>query len=137
MADVAFWERRFVEAYIVPEKRDRYLTKLKGPKHRAEILDRLNHTLDYRPETATRLSQHQRTSCVLLDLLRRHQVADTCYVVADSSSLDGRELTLERAFDELLGHPFGFVLICPPVPIALYKEEDIGDIFLLQPRNES
>ena len=133
MANIAFWEKRFVEEYIVPEKRDRYLMKLKGPKHRRDILDRLNHVLDFRPETATALSQHQRTSDALFKLLRSHHVTNTCYIMADSTPLDGREMRLELAFEELLGHPFGFVLICPPVPIALYKEEDIGQMFLLLP----
>ncbi len=137
MAEVAWWEKRFVDEYILPEKRDRYLIKLKGPKHRAEILDRLNHVLDYRPERATRLSAHQRTRTALLELLCHHRVANTRYVMADASSVDGRELRLELAVDELLGHSWGFMLICPPVPIAVYKQEDIGEMFLLQPHNET
>jgi len=133
MADIEFWEKRFVDEYIVPEKRDRYLMKLKGPKHRREILDRLNHVLDFRPETATTLSQQQRTNGALLGLLRSYRVSDTCHIMADSTPLDGQEMRLELALEELFGHSFGFVLICPPVPIAPYKEEDIGKMFLLLP----
>jgi hypothetical protein len=133
MAEVAPWEKQFVHEYIVPEKRDRYLTKLKGPKHRQEILNRLNHLLDYRPETATLLSPQQRTTTGVLDLLRQHYVADTCHIMADGNPHDGRELRIELAVEELLGNAFGFIMICPPVPIAVYKQEDIGEMFLLRP----
>ena len=133
MADVAWWEKRFVQECVAPEKADRYLMKLKGRKHRQDILERLNHSLDYRPEIATTLSSDQRTTAGILELLRSHHVGDTCHIMADGSPYDGRELRVESAVDELLTHPFGVVLICPPVPIALYKEEDRGDMFLLRP----
>ncbi len=55
MAEVSLWEQAFVRAYIVAEKRDRYLAFLKGRKHRRKILDRLNHSLDYDERYATPL----------------------------------------------------------------------------------
>jgi hypothetical protein len=39
-------EEAFVRSFIVPKKRDRYLRLLGHPKHRAKLLDRLNHNLD-------------------------------------------------------------------------------------------
>jgi len=134
MADVAHWERQFVEKYIDPSKVDRYLMKLKGRKHRAEITDRLNHALDYRPEFARLIPSSERNQDMLLELLRKKRTADTCYIMADGNENDGRELRLELAIEELLGNAFGMVLICPPIPIALYKEEDIGDMLLLSPK---
>ena len=38
MADVAHWERRFIRAYVRPERRERYLLFLKGRKRRAEFI---------------------------------------------------------------------------------------------------
>ena len=133
MPDVAPWERKFVECYIKRSRVDRYLMKLKGRKRRREILDRLNHSLDYRSELATSIPSPERSPKRLLDLLRAERVADTCHVIADGNANDGRELRIERAVEELFGNFFGMVLICPPIPIALYKEEDIGAMLILKP----
>ncbi|MEM7146915.1 MAG: hypothetical protein AAF591_17425 [Verrucomicrobiota bacterium] len=134
MPDVAPWERKFVERYVEQSKVDRYLMKLKGRKHRREILDRLNHSLDYRSELATSIPSSERSPQRLLNLLRAERIDDTCHVLADGNENDGRELRIERAVEEIFGNAFGMVLICPPIPIALYKEEDIGDMLILKPK---
>lgn len=138
MAELSFWEQRFVEEYIVASKRARYLTFLKGPKHRQKILERLNHSLDYDESKATRLDAQRRDEDSLIALLRSHHVAETCYLMADQNQYDGQELRLENAIRELLQNFWGALIICPPqgqvvlgTPIAVYKEEDVGDLVLL------
>lgn len=51
--------------------------------------------------------------------------------MADDSALDGTAMPLDRAVRELLNHPWGALIVCPPKPIAVYKAEDPGDLFLL------
>lgn len=131
MADVHPWERSFVERFICNERRDRYLTFLKSRKHRGKLLDRLNHSLDYDPALAKELPSGSRTDAGLTTVLRSLHVADTCHLVADGNEFDGRELRLERGVAELLANFLGAVLICPPKPIAVYKEEDPGRLLLL------
>ena len=46
-------ETAFVSAFVVPEKRARYLEFLAKPKRRRELLDRLNHFFDFVPQFAT------------------------------------------------------------------------------------
>lgn len=137
MAEINYWERLFVEHYIVLQKKDFYLTKLKGRKHRREILERLNHSLDYRQEAATTLSPQCRTSEAILDLLQHYRVADTCHIMAYGNSFDRREIRIEMAIDEMLGSVLGFIMICPPIPIAVYKAGDVGDLLLLMPAKAS
>lgn len=131
MADVAFWERKFVELYVVGDKRERYLSFLKGRKHRKKVLERLNHNLDFNQAVATEIPGAERTAGALAELLRRNHVNSTCYLMADGCQADGRELRVELALAEFLSNFWGSVLICPPKPIALYKEEDIGSMYLL------
>src|SRR5262245_47354715 len=126
MADVSYWERRFVEEYIASAKQDRYLFFLKGRKHRAKLLERMNHTLDFDRSKAAEIATSDRNRECLLRLLSHNHVHATCYFMADGNESDGRELRIERAVDEMLANHWGAVLICPPKPIALYKEEDVG-----------
>lgn len=131
MADVAFWERMLVELYIVPASRDRYLSFLKGRKHRKKLLDRLNHNLDIDQAVSVQIPASDRNAAALTDVLRRNHVSSTCFLMADGSAADGRELRVELAIDEFLNNHWGAVLICPPKPIVLYKEKDIGRLYLL------
>ena len=130
MSDGALWEEQFVNSYIQKSKRTRYLTFLKGKK-RQQILDRLNHTLDFVEAKATELDGRYRSSAALYKLLRGYHVSDTCYLVADGNDLDGNELAVESGVEELLDNHFGAVLICPPNPIAVYKEEVQGRLMIL------
>jgi hypothetical protein len=107
--------------------------KLRGRKHRKEINDRLNHSLDYRNVLATAIPPGQRTRKRILEMLKAERVADSCHVMADGNENDGKEPAIEHAVDELFGTAFEIVLICPPIPMALYKEEAIGDMLLLKP----
>ncbi len=126
------WEERFVRIYVVKAKRDRYIRLLKSKKNRSKILERLNHNLDYDESKARELAPAERGPEALLQLLRTRGVDHRACLMADSSDEDGRSLPLEQAVGALLDCPWGAVLICPPKPIALYKEEDIGRLFLLE-----
>ena len=132
MADASHWEDAFVRAYIVAEKRDRYLTFLKGPKHRHKILERLNHSLEYDDRHATVLNATHSIPNALTEYLMGRGVDHTmCCLMADGNPADGRSMRLDRAVLELLGNHWGALIICPPTPIAVYKPEDIGDLVLL------
>jgi hypothetical protein len=117
---------------VIKSKRDRYLQFLKGPKHRSKVLERLNHAFDYDPACATILSTAERSQEGLLGLLRRHYVADTCYLMADGNNHDGHSVRLEVGVEKLVGNHWGAILICPPKPIAVYKAEDVGEWVLLE-----
>lgn len=131
MADVHGFERSFVEIFIRKEKQDRYLSFLKGPKHRQNILERFNHKLDYKPSLAQQLPPAARNKQYLMEYLRSLYVNGTCHFMADGNELDGQNLRLERAVEELLDNCWGALIICPPKPIVIYKEEDPGQLLIL------
>ena len=131
MAGVDYWEAQFIQRFIVADKQERYLSLLKGRKRRAKFLDELNHNLAYDKTKARILEEKYKEPENLLSLLASMQLGATCYLVADSNSVDRKELTIELAVPELLNNHFGALMICPPKPVVLYKEEDIGDLIPL------
>ena len=132
MPDITHWESHFIDAYIVKRKRDRYHSFLTGAKHRKKLLDRLNHALDYDPSHATRLDPSLRGADALIVFLQQRNVdSNICCLMADGNANDATAMTLAQAVGELLDNHWGAVIICPPKPIAVYKEEDIGDLILL------
>lgn len=131
MAEVSYWEKQFVRRFVVSSRQERYLELLKGPKRRAKFLDELNHNLAYDKAKARVLPPQYKEPEALLSLLASMHVGATCYLLADGNELDGRELRVELAVPEFLFNHWGAVMICPPKPIAIYKEEDIGDLILM------
>lgn len=89
-------EEAFVNAFIIRKKRSRYLQLLSNPKHRHEILDRLNHALDFAPTFATLLPPEQRSVEQVEKLLRQKAAEATCHIIADTGDIDGQDLPLQR-----------------------------------------
>ncbi|MEO0557333.1 MAG: hypothetical protein AAF170_04025 [Bacteroidota bacterium] len=131
MAEVAPWERRFVELYVDRTAQDRALSLLKGRKHRTKWLNQLNHSPAFNFSKARDLGPTDAQG--LLSLLASLYVHPTGYLIADASTLDGKELRIELAVEELLRTRWGAVLICPPKPIAIYREESPGAFYLFTP----
>jgi hypothetical protein len=130
-------EARFVRAFILPEKRERYTRLLSHPKRRGKILERLNHKLDIDYRFATPVPPPQRQARTVERLLRQRGAGLTCHVIADASPLDGQDVPLAEALDALFGQPgFGAVLSCVSGRLAFYKEEDIGEAYVLEALTE-
>jgi hypothetical protein len=114
-------EQSFVNTFIVPQKRSRYLLFLASQKRRLAILDRLNHALDIW-SLAKELAPEDSSADGLLRLLRRKGAEPICHIIADSSDLDGQEVPLEDAIEFALGWEFGTILCCSE-SLAYYKPE--------------
>ena len=116
-------EESFVRAFIVPEKRSRYLELLKNPKRRREILARLNHHLDYDASLATEISGADASLENLEQLLRSKGAGDVCHVMGDQLELDGQEVTLAEGLEAVQSHDFGAAILCVSGRLAYYKPE--------------
>jgi hypothetical protein len=125
-------EEAFVNAFIVREKRSRYLQFLASSKRRREILDRLNHTLDYDPALATRLPSEHQSADAVERLLKQKGAGATCHLIADSHNVDGQDLPLKEALTQAVTHDFGLIVCCVPGRLAFYKAEDIGHWYIFE-----
>jgi len=117
--------------FATKDRQERYLALLKGRKHRSKFLDLLNHDFAYDRAKATILPAAYKEPEPLISLLAANYVNPTCHLIADSNEFDGKELRIEFAVSEFLNNCFGALMICPPKPIVLYKDEDPGDLILL------
>jgi hypothetical protein len=82
-------EEQFARSFIVPKKRNRYLTLLESKRGRIKLLDGLNHCRDLDPRYATPVPSNQQSDPSIESLLRRKGAPDTCYVMSNKS-LDAR-----------------------------------------------
>ena len=109
-----------MEAFIVQDKRSRYLEFLPNPKRRGEILNRWNHFFDFIPERATQIPRTSASE--LADVLRRRGAGRVGYLMGDGSG-DGCEVPLEDAIECALASGWGAIVSCIPGKLALYLQE--------------
>ncbi len=124
-------ETGFVSAFIIPERRERYLTFLGNPKRRGKVLNRLNHSQDIAFSLA-RPVPHSFLTEFLAASLESLGAGPTCYVIADASDMDGQTLPLREAVWKTRVHDFGVVLSCVPGRLCYYKPESPTPGFILE-----
>jgi hypothetical protein len=115
-------EEAFVSAFIVPHKQARYSQLLPNPKRRRKLLDRLNHSDDVDVSKGTYFP-HQQDAAELESLLRTRGAGETCMVIGNGYTWDGREVSLREVLDALAMDDGGVVVSCVPGRLALYRPE--------------
>ena len=112
-------EEATIRAFIVPKKRDRYLSLLGNEKRRAKFLQCLNHCRDIDERYASKLP----SSVDVISLLRDHGAPAVCRVISDYRDIDGRELPLADAVEHAAAVGWGTIFCCIPGRLAYFLDE--------------
>jgi hypothetical protein len=124
-------EEAFIKAFIIPHKRSRYLTLLSSRKRRRDILDRLNHNLDFDSKYSIRIPPEHYRSDVISKLLKQRGAPSICHIISSWHEWDGQDIPLDDALELVVGFGIGTVLCCVPGHLAYYEAEDAGERFIL------
>jgi hypothetical protein len=124
-------ESAFVSAFIIAERRERYMTLMGNPRRRSKVLNRLNHGQDIELSLARPVPPGCFSES-LADCLEGLGAGPTCYVIADASDMDGQTLALREAVWKARVHGFGVVLSCLPGRLCYYKPESPAPGFILE-----
>lgn len=123
-------EEATVRAFVVRERRERFLDLLANPKRRKTITDSLAHA--NRAWFDSRCITPITTSKSVLDMLRAKGAGDKCWLISEAQRLDGREMALEDALSEVVGYGVGTIISCIPGKLAFVETEDCR--FILEKR---
>jgi hypothetical protein len=126
-------EQEVVQAFILKNRRERCAFLLADPAGRQKFRDALAHFkwLDERfahpipPKTA-------HTAAELVALLRKKGAGRTVWVISEYKAIDGREMDLEAAMDEVWGRQCGTILSCIPGKLAYFKDEEMHSERILE-----
>lgn len=116
--------------FIEPAHRARFRDSLRNEKLRAKLRDQLAHFrwLDARyavsagPLDVDGITQR----------LRALGAPDTCFVISENETLDGRKMPLDEAVRAVLWGDYGTLLSCVPGRLAFYCDEAPLDVTILQ-----
>jgi hypothetical protein len=117
-------ERAFVDAFVNPDRRERFLAALANPKKRNVFNRELHH-----PKPSFLLNSYierippsQQYTRFIAPNLRRMGASDDCWVFGND--IDGRQMKLEEALDALIGIRSGTIISCVPGRLAFFESED-------------
>ena len=127
-------EEALVRAFIVRERRDRFLELLPNPKKRRKFTDSLAHPnpawFDLRCVKTIPPAQSDAES--IAKLLRDKGAGATCWAISEDQRFDGREVELQPVLKEVVGYGMGVILCCVPGRLAFVESED-GRFILERP----
>jgi hypothetical protein len=124
-------EELFVKTFIDPDKQSRYLDLLANPKRRNGFLHRFAHHLDYIPLLAIHIQPAQQKAEQIYQRLKKRGASDTCHVMSEWSEIDGKDISLSEALDQVVGVGMGTVISCIPGRLAYYEAEEVGHRYIL------
>ena len=124
-------EREFVEAFVLPNKRDRWNELLAG-KRRSAILGRLAGWDDFLIGTMTRIPRATSSAQILAMIRNAHSIlSEHCLVISMWVKIDQKFVPLEDAIEMTVGIGLGTVVSIDPGKLAYYEGEQ-GDRFLMR-----
>ena len=119
-------EESTVRAFIVRERRERFLELLPNPKRRRTITDALAHAnpawFDSRFITSIKSSQSSAKG--ILNTLQAKGAGPKCWLISETSGIDGTEMELREALSQVVGHGMGTIISCIPGQLAFVETED-------------
>jgi hypothetical protein len=125
-------EEAVLRAFIVPGKRERYVSRLALPQARQKFMNsHLFHMRDLDPRFAVRIDPVDQRAEKIFSLLRERGARGTCYVISGSSDRDGTEADLREALDEMVGRFDGTFLSCVHGKLAYFEGEEPNERYIL------
>jgi hypothetical protein len=125
-------EESLIKAFIVPQKRDRWLSLIGSPKRRRTFLEALYHFRDLDERFAARVPVGSDTPSGIANALCDLGAGATCWAISTDEELDGREVPLDAALAAIHGLGEGTFLSCVPGQLAYFEGEDAKDRWILR-----
>ncbi len=128
-------EEATIRAFIVRERRERFLELLPNPKKRKKITDSLAHANPawFDARFVKTIPPSESGADGIAKLLHAHGAGKTCWAISEDSRFDGREVELHSVLSEIVGYGMGTILSCVPGKLAFVESED-GRFILEKPK---
>jgi hypothetical protein len=123
-------ETAFVNAFLLPGRRDRALAQLRSSRKRSQFLNRLPQVQSFfAPDSLQPLPEGVSTPDAVHDLLRALGAPVRCYVISQDHRLDAKEMQLHDALASVMQKECASVVSCLPGRLGFY--EAAGERFVL------
>src|SRR5438552_16903832 len=109
-------EEATIKAFIIRERRNRFLELLPNPKTRHKITNSLAHPNPhwFDARFVKSIPAPLSNPMSIAQLLREKGAGRTCWVISEDSRFDAQEVDLEFILGEIVGYGMGTILSCVP-----------------------
>lgn len=115
-------EEKIVKTFFVKRIQQRVLFELSTPHKRYDAFGRRNDFM--RTELMFEIPKPNSNPEEIEKLLKKQGAGNMCYVMTSAESdIDGEELPLTKALEELLWSGLPFIISCIPTKLAFYQGE--------------
>lgn len=129
-------EARMISAFLKTNRAERWEEVLAQPKGRRKLLARLCNERDISPECMIPIPHLERFAPAVYERLRKLGASDSCHVISHYSSIDGKDMPLLDALEEVVDRLSGTIIVCVPNRLAYYFSEERNGQYILLASNQ-
>jgi hypothetical protein len=129
-------EAHMISAFLKTNRADRWEAVLARPKGREKFLARLYHEKDISPECMIPIPHLQRFAPAVHERLKGLGAPESCHVISDHSSIDGKDMPLLTALEQVVDRLSGTILVCVPNRLGYYFSEERNGQYILLASNQ-
>ncbi len=122
-------ETALITAFILPERRARYLSLLETRKGRNKLRRQLAHFSHWDRRFVRRIDGGV---SAIWKALRDSGAPEKCHVLSEWDQIDAKEMDVGEVLSACVGYGLGTVLSCIPGRLAFYEAEGPGERFILE-----
>jgi hypothetical protein len=127
------WQIATIRAFVVPQKRDRYVDTVSNEKRRKKFIAELSHFGDFDSRWIVQITPSSQNPKDILGMLQKRGATATCHAISEFKELDRQEIPLKDALDKIVGYQMGTILCCLPGRLAYFESEESR--FVLERQN--
>jgi hypothetical protein len=128
-------DEQLLARFFIPTKRERYAEMMGHPKKRPKFLRELAHFKSLDPRYLIPMPPKKLFPDQIAAVLTTKGAPRSCWITSENSELDGREMPLLDALNEVVGRQMGTLLTCIPGRLAFFEGEDVGSRWILERRD--
>jgi len=119
-------EEATIRAFIVRERRERFLELLPNPKQRHKITETLAHPNPawFQSRFMMPIPPSHSDADGIARLLHSKGAGKTCWAISEDRRFDGREVELDAVLVEIVGYGMGSILCRVPGKLAFVESEN-------------
>jgi hypothetical protein len=118
------WQIETIAAFVVKQKRDRYVERVSSPKRRKQFVADLAHFADFDSCFIVKIPPSSQSPAGIEAILRERGAPDFCSAISEISAMDNTHILLTDALKRTVGYQMGTILCCIPGHLAYFENED-------------
>lgn len=117
-------EQALIRAFVIPKRQERYLELLSKPRRRYDATREFAHFKHLDMRFAVPIPPSQQNPSGISLMLKSKGAGNVCQVISEYGEIDGKEMPLDEALEEIVGRSMGTFLSCIEGRLAYFEDED-------------